>query len=204
MRVVTFINGSLLLMAIVLGGCVPTVQQESSRNSGAPILAAPVEPHVQKTKQKIEALINQGNLAQAHRELLEARSQGVTETSLAEIYTKMENQLLQEAGRARRESHFDRAGKFYRMVLNAYPKQPEVQSGIIMSGAEVDTQIEQCADELMKAGLVAYRGGELAVAVKTWKKISEFHPEYSPAQVAIATAEQQLENLERIVPDKSM
>lgn len=204
MRIVVFINVSLLLVAIVTGGCAPAIQKEASGNNGAPVLVGSSKPVVQTTRQKIELLISQEDLAQAHLELLDARSQGVTETSLADIYTKMVNLFLYEAGQAERKSLFGQAGGFYRMALNSYPKQAEVQSGINMSVAEIGLRVEACADELMKAGLVEYRGGELAVAVKTWKKISEFHPEHSPSQVAISTAEQQLENLERIAPGKAM
>ena len=55
----------------------------------------------------------------------------------------------------------------------------------------------------MKSGLVAYREGDLAEAVAVWEKISPFYPDYSPSNVAIKTAKQQIENLERLAPDKA-
>lgn len=197
-------NLFLLLMATVVGGCVPAIQEEPSLKSAVPVLAGTDQSAVQKTRQRIEGLVNREAFAQAHRELLDARRQGLTETTLSEVYVKVESRLLQEARRAEIKNHFAQAGRFYRMALTAYPKQPGIQSGLQMSAAEIAAQIERCADELMKNGLVAYRGGELVAAVAIWKKVIEFHPEHSPSLVAIATAEQQLESLSKIAPAKVM
>lgn len=204
MRVVTFINVLLLLMAIAIGGCAPVVHQEHSRDKEPTVLIPSVKSPTLDTRQNVESFLAQGNIVQAHRELLEARRRGAPETSSAETFIKVENLLLQEAEQAKREDRFDHAGRFYSMVLNAYPKQPEIQSGLIMSRDEIAAQVERCADELMKSGLIAYREGKLVDAIKIWQKINEFHPEYTPSQVAIATAEQQIENLEKIAPDKAL
>jgi acetyl-CoA carboxylase carboxyltransferase component len=56
----------------------------------------------------------------------------------------------------------------------------------------------------MNSGLAVYRAGDLEDAINIWKRIREFLPEHTASKVAISTAEKQLKNLEKLVPEKVM
>ena len=202
MRIVTCFHYGLLLLALTISGCTST--RIDSLGKIATKMTRPAETPAEQTRQKVERFLAEGSLIKAQAEILAARGKEVAEISLADLHTEVENRLLQKAEQAGLTSQFDKAGRFYSLALDIYPVNTEIQSTLVRSRDEISTRIEQCADELMKSGLMAYRAGELVDAVDIWKKIDSFYPNHSASETAITTAEQQLKNLEKFTPDKPL
>jgi tetratricopeptide (TPR) repeat protein len=197
MRIMTFTGGFCLTLSLLFSGCSSVI------NAPKPEVALEEGNASQAARKTIERLLAEGSLAKAHDALRDALGGEATEISLSDVYTQVENRLLGEAARAEREGHYDTAGRFYRMALDLYPGSLQLRTLLVMTEEEIKLKIDACADELMKSGLVAYREGDLAGAVAVWEKIAPFSPDYSPSKVAINTAAQQIENLERLAPDKA-
>ncbi len=202
MRVVTCFHYALLLLLLAISGCSST--QLDPLGKMATKIARPAETPAQQARQKIERFLAEGNLVQAQTEILASRHKEVDEISLADLHTEVGNQLLHKAEQTISASQFNKAGRLYRLALDIYPKDAQLQSTLILSRVEISARLEQCADELMKSGLMAYRAGELVTAVGIWKKIDPFYPNHSPSEIAITTAEQQLKNLEKLSPGKPL
>ncbi len=202
MRVVTWLHYGLLLLALTICGC--TSSRLDSLGKIATKITSPAETPAEQTRQKVERFLAKGSLPEAQAEILAARDKEVAELSLADLYTEVGNRLLQKAEQAGPARQFDKAGRLYSLALEIYPVNTQIQSTLALSRLEISTRIEQCVDELMKSGLMAYRAGELVDAVGIWKKIASFYPNHSPSEIAITTAEQQLKNLEKFTPDKPL
>lgn len=196
MRIVTFAAVCCMILALLFSGC------SAVSNVAGPAVAEK-DDVIQDTRKTIERQLAEGSLTKAHDALLDALGDNATETSLEEVYTQVENRLLGEAVRAEGEGRFDTAGRFYRMALGLYPKSSQLTKALIMTEEAIKLKIDECADELMIRGLVAYREGDLAKALAVWEKIAPFYPEYPPSEVAIKTTRQQIENLERLAPEKT-
>lgn len=197
MRIVTFTGICCLTFTLLFSACSPVI------NAPDPVVVVEKDNVIQEARKPIERFLAEGSLVKAHDALRDALGGGATETSLADLYTHVENRLLGEAARAEGDNHFDTAGIFYHMALGLYPKTSQLRAALVMTEEAIKLKIDGCADELMKSGLVAYRGGDLAEAVVVWEKITPFYPDYSPSRVAIKTAKQQIENLERLAPGKA-
>jgi tetratricopeptide (TPR) repeat protein len=196
MRIVTFAGVCCMTFTLLFSGC--------SAVSNVPDPVAVEKGNAtQEARKAIERLLAEGSLTKAHDALRDALGGDATETSLADVYTQVENRLLAEAARAEGEGRFDTAGSFYRMASGLYPKSSQLRTALVMTEEAIKLKINKCAEELMKRGLAAYREGDLAEAVAVWEKIAPFYPEYSPSEVAIKTAKQQIENLEKLAPDKA-
>jgi tetratricopeptide (TPR) repeat protein len=214
MRIVTFTRVCCLTLTLLFSGCSPVinvpnpvvVEKDSAIvvvEKDSAIVVVEKDSATQDARKAIERLLAEGSLVKAHDALRDALGGDATETSLVDVYTQVENRLLGEAARAEGEGHFDTAGRFYRMALGLYPKSSQLRTALVMTEEAIKLKIDECADELMKSGLVAYREGDLAEAVAVWEKITPFYPDYSPSKIAINTAKKQIENLERLAPDKA-
>lgn len=196
MRIVTFAGICCLILTVLFSGCSAVI------DAPGPVVVEK-ENAIQEPRKTIERLLAEGSLVKAHDVLRDAIAGDASETSLADVYEQVENRLLGEAARAEGEGFFDTAGRFYRMALDLYPKSSQLRTALVMTEEAIKLKIDECADKLMKSGLVAYREGDLAEAVAVWEKIALFYPNYSPSKVAIKTAKRQIENLERLAPNKA-
>ena len=196
MRIVMFASICSLAICLLLSGCSSV---SNAPGSGKKVDGSKATQDVRKT---IERRLAEGSLTKAHVALSEALREEATETSLADVYTEVENSLLRNAQRFGDEGRFDKAAKFYRMAMDTYPKSPQLRSSLVMTREDVEKKIDECADELMKSGLMAYRAGELVEAVSIWEKIALFSPDHSPSKVAIKTAKEQIKTLERLSSGK--
>ena len=148
------------------------------------------------TQQSIEASLAINNVEKAQRLLLASRRDNIEEKLLSNLYTEVGNRLIQEAEHAAIERRPERAGRLFRMTVDIYPEDTQLKATIRLSRGELNAKIEQCADDLMQKGLIAYRSGELDQAVLVWEEIGQFHPNHAPSLIAISTTKRQLKNLE--------
>ena len=206
MRIVATMNPVLLMAVLLLSGC-SSIHFESLQGSLFspaywPGLSA--DRQTEDTRAEIERAVAGNDLEQAQKLLLDSRQKQINEEPLADLYTAVGNRLLDEAERIEVANRPDSAGMLFRMALEIYPSDRQLQTTFKLSRQEIEFHIEQCADSLMKAGMIAYRSGELVSAIKLWQEISRFHPDHRASRIAILTAEQQLENLEKLTSNNAM
>lgn len=123
---------------------------------------------------------------------------GVPEAALAEEYGRALNGVLSTAERYRTGGMPEKAGELFRLAHEKFPETATVSKRVSLTSPEIKVRIEACADQLMERGLVAYRGGDLDGAIKTWKMIHTFDPRHQASRKALETAEIQRVNLEKV------
>ena len=64
-----------------------------------------------------------------------------------------------------------------------------------MTSTQIADQLNSCAENLMEAGLVAYRAGEFTKSIDIWQQIISFNPQHQAALDAIETTQEQLTRL---------
>ncbi|MFW6052933.1 MAG: hypothetical protein ACOC8I_03385 [Desulfosalsimonas sp.] len=149
-------------------------------------------------KQDIDRLLDQGDVLAALQEVDQNIRQGSCNKRLSESYIRALNSAI-EKGRVRlKEGRPGQAGLLFRSVKNKFPQDEELAAGILMTPAELDTEIARCANLLMERGLVAYRKGQLGDAISIWNQILSFDSQHQAGLNAIQTAEIQKSNLEKI------
>jgi tetratricopeptide (TPR) repeat protein len=198
MRVLTLLCAALLLTLPALCGCSPLSSKPSTLSVTTDQSELTIAQQVSDARLGIAVFLAADNPEQAGTELLDARRKSIAESHLGDLYTVVGNRLLQDAPQAVAAGRPDSAGRLYRMAREIYPEDRQRQATIVLSLAEIDEKLGQCADQLLKKGLIAYRSGDLAAAVEIWKKIGRFYPDHPPSQVAISTTEQQLRTLENL------
>ncbi len=90
---------------------------------------------------------------------------------------------------------YEKGALTFRTVLNFFPSDPEEKWLISDNHVRVKEYIDEGSRALMEEGLAEYREGNLGYAIKIWKKIIIFNPNYKEARKAIDTATVQLNNL---------
>ncbi len=123
---------------------------------------------------------------------------GVAETALAEEYGRAVNGVLGTAELYRDRGLPEKAGELYRLAHEGFPETAAVAKRSRLTRSEIKARIDACAGQLMERGLVAYRGGDLEGAIKTWKMIQTFDPRHQASRKAMETAEVQRINLEKV------
>lgn len=198
MRILTTVKAALLLLLLVLCACSPAQLKPAAEPVSSPLEPAELtfDQQLSAVRQRVSALLTAGETERAKTALLDARRKKIDERHLAGLYATVTNRLLEDAAQASSAGRLAEAGTLYRQARDIYPQDAQRQATIDMSMAEINAKLESCADQLMTNGLVAYRSGELAAAVEIWKQIDRFHPDHSPSQIAIGTAERQLRTLE--------
>lgn len=120
---------------------------------------------------------------------------GAEEQALAEEYLQAANTSLERANELMKKADYPGAAILYKTVLDAYPETPELQQRVLLTSAQIADQLDTCAENLMEAGLVAYRAGEFTRSIEIWQQIIAFNPQHQAALDAIETTEEQLSRL---------
>lgn len=120
---------------------------------------------------------------------------GAEEQALAEEYLQAANTSLERANELMKRAEYPGSAGLYKTVLDAYPKAPELQQRVLLTSTQIADQLDICAENLMEAGLVAYRAGEFTRGIEIWQQIIAFNPQHQAALDAIETTEEQLSRL---------
>jgi tetratricopeptide (TPR) repeat protein len=181
MRQSTFTYFALILL---VSGCAPSripVLQEQPK--AQKIDQAPQQQHKQKAIKPPRTKQKQGHSKQL---VEDARPQAI-------------NDLLAQAERHLKRKEHPEAGQLYRKASISFPTDSTLANAVDMTPAQLKSRINDCADQLLELGLLAYRKGELRQAVGIWDQISGFHSEHRASQRALATTRLQLKNLAELL-----
>ena len=125
-------------------------------------------------------------------------SKGAEEQALAEEYLQAANTCLEHADKLMNTADYPGAARLFKTVLDGYPKAPELQQRVILTSTQIADQLNTCAENLMEAGLVAYRAGEFTKGIDIWQQILTFNPQHQAALDAIETTQEQLSRLKTL------
>jgi hypothetical protein len=160
------------------------------------------EQQTKESRRQIKQALLLSDYLQAQKHMVAAHRADVAEAQLKQFYPQIINPLLLSAEQAKERNFPTRAGRLFMLAKEVYPTTKQFNSTINLTEDAIDKQIEHCADELMRAGLNAYRSGALSIAVESWTEIDQFAPDHTPSQLAINTAKQQLQSLEKLTSKK--
>lgn len=169
-------------------------------NVPAPI-DVPVEAPVEApgpNRPQLRRLLNEQDYIGAMDFIRAEMRRGVKEQELAGEYPQAVNGGLVQARALMEQGDFSKAAFQLKTVRDSYPRSPELQKQIVASPDQITADIDLCTQNLMEAGLVAYRAGELATALGIWQKILAVDPQHRAAKNASQTTRQQLLKLETL------
>jgi len=197
MRIVD-IRNSLLLITLVISGCgSPAFLSfwNDTGNASYHLNNLPIEHEISSERERVERSLADDNLEKAQKYLADLHHTAGAELRLQDLYTTVINRLLVAAKRADQSDQPEKAGRLFMLARQIYPDRQQLQSTIALSPDEIDNNIQQCANKVMKNGLIAYRSGDLTNAIDIWTDIDRFLPNHKPSLIAVSTARQQLQNL---------
>jgi tetratricopeptide (TPR) repeat protein len=148
-----------------------------------------------RAKKQARRLLDKQEYAGAVNFIREEVGKGAEEQALAEEYLQATNTSLEGANELMQRTDYPGAAGLYKTVLDAYPETPELQQRVLLNSTQIAGQLDTCAENLMEAGLVAYRAGEFTRGIEIWQQIIAFNPQHQPALDAIETTEEQLSRL---------
>ncbi len=175
-----------LIFTAGLGGCTPAILTSWLKplQPGPPVLKLSPDRH--KTEEQISRV-------QKKKE-----NQTAPKKQFPPLYTQTLESLLFLADQQFQQQNYFAAGKLYRQIHLKLRQSKITVSNINISLAELDRQLESCANQLLTQGLLAYRRGNLEEALEIWHKINIFNPQHTASQRAIQTTRLQLKNLEKL------
>ena len=212
MQIKKILLPTLLFLAIVLNACIspPGKDKTTTPKDKSPSEILPKSTETSKTiqeskpsqtkrfQQSVHSYFKVGDYPQALDMIVQAVNKGIPEKSFGQDYVTAINGTLSLAQELVSLKDYTQAGIFFKKAQTAYPKSQPLISQINLSEKKIEEHIEACSQELMEQGLVAYRSGQLEVAIDKWKKIILFVPNHSVALKAIETTETQLSNLKSL------
>jgi hypothetical protein len=198
MRILKRVNIPMVLITLVFGGCSNPSYFKSLDNtilSPAYWNGAADAQQTTAHRLRIERSLSENRLEEAQKQIIETRRQNITETSLADLYSEVITRLYVLAEEQKTSGYPEKAGRVLFLAKEIYPSEDQT---IELSLADIEKNIQDCADNLMKKGLIAYRAGELGRAITIWSGIESFLPNHTPSRIAQDTARQQLKSLQEL------
>jgi tetratricopeptide (TPR) repeat protein len=125
----------------------------------------------------------------------DGRNKGAGEKILSEEYLQAANSSLDQADALMKKGDYPGAAILLKTVQDGFPQSLELQQQVTTSPTQLTDKIDLCTEKLMEAGLIAYRSGELARAIKFWEQILEYNPQHQDARNSIQTTQLQLAKL---------
>ncbi|NIO16813.1 MAG: hypothetical protein GTN70_07415 [Deltaproteobacteria bacterium] len=123
---------------------------------------------------------------------------GRKEVSFGDDYVSALNGRIAEGKRRMKGEDFESSGLLFRSVIEMYPKTKELRSRVKEKPEQIVAYINLSSEKLMEVGMSHYREGNLGNAIRTWRKVLRFNPDYAEAVKAIETATVQLKNLKSL------
>ncbi len=149
-------------------------------------------------KQKVKYLLERKSYLQALSLIDREVKKGLPETYFEKEYLVAINGLIDSGEGLLLKGDYEQAGRLFGKALQDYPKKKSLRAKVKSTPESIVSNIEICSERLMERGLLEYRDGNLGNAIRIWKKILIFNPDYDEAGKAVETTTIQLKNLKSI------
>jgi len=206
---------TLVLAGILLGACAPmertrTYQGIRPPAAGKKAVAEPVAEAASREEPTLPQASPAPAEAAGRREAPpDRRSRSLTkpdpqaalpqrETHSLARRTEAAERLLAEGEERYRVGDWAAAGAGFGLALELLAAGEDSFGDIGWTRNRVEGRIRDCSERLMEVGFTLYRGGDLAGAIATWRKVEAFDPSFEDARRCIETATAQQRNLEKI------
>jgi len=201
MNRINFYILTLFILLTVLPGCgmlPPTAQESTAKenNNLTEPTEVPRKHHIQAL-QEARRLLNEQNYAKTIAFIQNEIANGMSEQVFSSEYLQAANESLDQAERLMKLGQISKAAVIFKSIQDSYPKTPALQKQVMLSLAQVTEKVDFCAEQLMTAGLAAYRSGEFSAAIDIWQQVLEFMPQHQEAKDSIQTTQLQLSNLKK-------
>ncbi len=149
-------------------------------------------------RKKLADLIQNRDYTSAIDLIMVEIKNGKHEITYDGLYVASINGLIENGMEYYAEGDYGLAGIAFTKTIDNFPSSRSLTYRIKSSPKEIKPYIKTLTDKLMEEGLKEYRGGNLGNAIITWRKIVEYHPDYSEANKMIEITPIQMENLKTI------
>ena len=149
-------------------------------------------------RKKLADLIQNRDYTSAIDLIMVEIKNGKHEITYDGLYVASINGLIENGMEYYAERDYGRAGIAFTKTIDNFPSSRSIAYRIKSSPKEIKPYIKTLTDKLMEEGLKEYRGGNLGNAIITWRKIVEYHPDYSEANKMIDITTIQMKNLKTI------
>lgn len=194
---------TILLSMVALTAC-GTLSHEVKESQNPPSVQAPIKAPDQVEEQtnlalkQARQLLSEKDYIGTINLIQEEIRKGGSEKALAKEYLQAVNASLSQAETFMSEGHYQNAALLLKTVQNSYPRNPKLKKQVTATPEQLKVKIDFCTDNLMEAGLIAYRSGEFATAINIWQQVLAIDPQHQVAQSSIQTTEQQLSKLKSL------
>ncbi len=151
-----------------------------------------------ESQEKMAYLVRKKSYANTLDGIMNEADGGRKEVSFGDEYVAALNGRIAEGKKRMKGEDFESSGLLFRSVIEMYPKAKELRSKVNEKPEQLFAYINLSSEKLMEDGMSHYRDGNLGNAIRTWRKILRFNPEYPEAVKAIETATVQLKNLKSL------
>lgn len=153
---------------------------------------------VRRIQARARRLLSRKDYAGALDFITAAFDNGADERDLSREYLQAVAGSLVQAETLIQAGEYRRGALLLKGVQASGSRSPGLQEQIAVPPAEIQVKIAYCAEQLMEAGLRAYRSGELATAVNIWQQVLEFDPHHQAAHKSIQISQQQISNIKAL------
>ncbi len=150
------------------------------------------------SKQEVTLLLEKQRYVSALDLVTKGGEAGHPLPGLEKEYITALNRLLEMAAQEVVRKNYAAAGQFLKRVMVNFPADPELKNRMKWPYEHIAATLNSCSSHLMEEGLMEYRKGNLNNALKVWKKLLAFNPEYKEAKKAIETTSTQLHSLQSL------
>ncbi len=182
-------------LSLVLSGCAPATLTAWLDATRQKIRLLSLGPETRSTVPQIEKVKQQKDNHAVLSLLQPQKKQRSRDKNPPPSHSKALNGLLNQADLNLVQGNYFQAGQLYRLLSRQLSQRGAVRIDAKIDPVQLNNRLEQCADQLMEQGLLAYRNGELEQALEIWDKINNFHPQYVASRRAVRTTRLQLRNL---------
>ena len=190
-----------ILLISLLSGCT-NLPSRTRIEQTTPVTPAPTKQLQEQThhtlKQDLRTLLQEHEYPAAVTLAGQARHNNGHGQDLDPEFVAAMNGVLSAAENLLDRGDYGGAGRLFKLAQTQYPPEMELQRQLTHRPEELKTRLGFCSEELIEAGLAAYRAGELGSSLTFWEQVLAFDPDNLTAQNALKTTTQQLENLQTI------
>lgn len=151
-----------------------------------------------ESQEKMAYLVRKKSYANTLDGIMNEVDGGRKEVSFGDEYVAALNGRIAEGKRRMKGEDFESSGLLFRSVIEMYPKGKGLRTKVNEKPVQLVAYINLISEKLMEDGMSHYREGNLGNAIRTWRKILNFNPNYPEAVKAIETATVQLKNLKSL------